>query len=88
MTVLMVTHDVEEAVFLSDRIVVLGDGPGRVRDVVPVTLPRPRDRADPAFVSLRSSILALLGTLPRPAEASIAPAPVGRFSPRADRRTA
>jgi sulfonate transport system ATP-binding protein len=87
-TMLKVTHDVEEAVFLSDRIVVLGDGPGRVRDVVPITLPRPRERADPAFVALRSNILALLSTLPRPAEASTAPAPVGRFSPRADHRIA
>ncbi|MFG1477673.1 ABC transporter ATP-binding protein [Xanthobacter sp. V4C-4] len=42
LTVLFVTHDVEEAVYLSDRIVVMGIGPGRVRETFHVGLPRPR----------------------------------------------
>ncbi|GLI24544.1 NitT/TauT family transport system ATP-binding protein [Xanthobacter flavus] len=42
LTVLFVTHDVEEAVYLSDRIVVMGIGPGRVRETFRVDLPRPR----------------------------------------------
>jgi sulfonate transport system ATP-binding protein len=59
-TVLMVTHDVEEAVFLSDRIVVLAPRPGRIRTVVDVDLPHPRDRMNPAFGALRRSVVSQL----------------------------
>jgi NitT/TauT family transport system ATP-binding protein len=45
-TVLFVTHSVEEAVFLSDRVVVLTRAPGRVKQIVRIDLPRPRKRAD------------------------------------------
>jgi NitT/TauT family transport system ATP-binding protein len=48
LTVLFVTHDVEEAVVLADRIVVLAPRPGRVREVVTVDLPRPRSAVDEA----------------------------------------
>jgi sulfonate transport system ATP-binding protein len=61
-TVLMVTHDVEEAVFLSDQIVVIEPRPGRVRRVIDIPLAQPRRRADPAFISLREEILGLLGS--------------------------
>jgi sulfonate transport system ATP-binding protein len=56
-TVLLVTHDVEEAVFLSDRIVVLAPRPGRAQRIVSVDLPHPRDRVDPAFGALRKKVL-------------------------------
>jgi NitT/TauT family transport system ATP-binding protein len=45
-TVLFVTHSVEEAVFLSDRVVMLTSSPGRIKDVIKIDLPRPRQRAE------------------------------------------
>jgi ABC-type nitrate/sulfonate/bicarbonate transport system ATPase subunit len=60
-TMLLVTHDVSEALYLSDRIVVLDQRPGRVLDVISNDLQRPRSRHDPAFVALSERILQLLG---------------------------
>jgi NitT/TauT family transport system ATP-binding protein len=45
-TVLFVTHSVEEAVFLSDRVVMMTSSPGRIKDVITIDLPRPRERAE------------------------------------------
>ncbi|MGD0090236.1 MAG: ABC transporter ATP-binding protein [Planctomycetota bacterium] len=56
-TIVFVTHSVEEAVRLSDRIVVLGSQPGRVRKIIPVPFPHPRDFLDPELVELRANIL-------------------------------
>lgn len=42
-SVLIITHNIEEAVFLADRIVVLGANPGHIRQIIPVTIPHPRD---------------------------------------------
>lgn len=63
-TVLFVTHDVEEAIFLSDRVVVMGTQPGRVRKVLDVPGDRPRDQVqfakNPAFSELRAELLRLI----------------------------
>jgi NitT/TauT family transport system ATP-binding protein len=58
-TVLLVTHDIGEAVYLADRLVIMAGHPGRVREIVPVHLPRPRRyalQADPEFVRLRDHV--------------------------------
>jgi sulfonate transport system ATP-binding protein len=44
MTMILVTHDIEEAVYLGDRVVVMAKQPGRIKKIVSVELPRPRDR--------------------------------------------
>lgn len=65
-TVLLVTHDVEEAIFLSDRILVLSERPGTVRYVETITAPRPRPRnflTSPAFSTIRARLLAELGLI-------------------------
>lgn len=56
-TMLLVTHDVEEAVFLGDRVVVMQPNPGRIRRIVDVDLPHPRSRSDPRFIALRDDVL-------------------------------
>ncbi|MDR1081583.1 MAG: ABC transporter ATP-binding protein [Deltaproteobacteria bacterium] len=69
-TMVMVTHDVDEAIYLSDRIVVMTAGPGRVETVIPVPFPRPRARNTPDFLGLRGRILEILnfaGRLEEPA---------------------
>ncbi|MGD0558157.1 MAG: ABC transporter ATP-binding protein [Streptosporangiaceae bacterium] len=59
-TVLLVTHDVREAVYLSDRIYVFSARPATVVDSVPVGLPRPRDFGSPEFAALEKRLLDLL----------------------------
>jgi NitT/TauT family transport system ATP-binding protein len=60
-TIVFVTHSVEEAVRLADRVVIMASQPGRIRKIVPVSLPHPRDFLDPELVELRSMILNELG---------------------------
>ncbi|MBU2497525.1 MAG: ABC transporter ATP-binding protein [Proteobacteria bacterium] len=62
-TVLFVTHSIEESVYLADKVVVMKGQPGKVKEIIPVDLPRPRDlsiKDDPHFVKLRRHIWNLL----------------------------
>ena len=59
-TLLMVTHDIDEAVFLSDRVLVLEAHPGTLREVVPVLLARPRERTDPLLANARALVVSAL----------------------------
>jgi ABC-type nitrate/sulfonate/bicarbonate transport system ATPase subunit len=59
-TMLLVTHDIDEAIYMSDRIVIMTQRPGRIERMIPVNLERPRNRSSAEFLELRSEILELL----------------------------
>ncbi len=61
-TVVFVTHSLEEAVYLAERIIVLSEKPARIKASFTVDLPRPRDFAHPGFVALRKQLGELVGT--------------------------
>jgi NitT/TauT family transport system ATP-binding protein len=73
--VILVTHNIEEALAMADRVVVLSHRPSQVLSVVPVELPRPRDRKSEAFYALTDHLYSLIteGASPAPA----APTPAG-----------
>jgi NitT/TauT family transport system ATP-binding protein len=56
-TIVFVTHSVDEAVFISDRIAILTKRPAQIKEIVNIPWPRPRDRASPDFVAMRKHIL-------------------------------
>ena len=58
--ILLVTHDIEEAVYLSDRVVVMSPRPGRVIGELAISMPHPRDRTSEEFVSCRRQIMEML----------------------------
>jgi NitT/TauT family transport system ATP-binding protein len=60
-TILFVTHDIEESVQLADRVVVLSARPGRIRRIVNVDIPHPRDLSDPRYLALRDEIFGEIG---------------------------
>jgi ABC-type nitrate/sulfonate/bicarbonate transport system ATPase subunit len=60
MTTVMVTHDVDEAIYMANRIVVMSARPAKIEKVIEVELGRPRKRDDPDFLALRAKILQLL----------------------------
>jgi NitT/TauT family transport system ATP-binding protein len=63
-TILFVTHDIDESVYLADRVVVLTHSPTEVKEILPIDLPRPRDqiatKAEPAFADLRAHVQRLI----------------------------
>ncbi|MDR1930040.1 MAG: ABC transporter ATP-binding protein [Treponema sp.] len=57
--IVMVTHDVSEAVYLSDEVVVFSPGPGTIRNRIPVDIARPRARTDPGIIDIQDRIFAM-----------------------------
>lgn len=55
-TMVLVTHDIDEAIYLGDRVVIMSPRPGTVKRIIPVPLPRPRDRSSYEFVQIRKEI--------------------------------
>jgi NitT/TauT family transport system ATP-binding protein len=60
-TILFVTHDIEEAVQLADRVLVMSKRPATIQEEVIVNLPRPRDLDSPAYLATRDKIFAIMG---------------------------
>ncbi|MBQ7148408.1 MAG: ABC transporter ATP-binding protein [Pseudobutyrivibrio sp.] len=56
-TMILVTHDIDEAIFLSDRIIIFSERPGSVKEIINVNLSRPRDRSKEEFLHIRKKIL-------------------------------
>lgn len=62
-TVLLVTHDIDEAIFMSDRVVVMKSRPGKIKEIIDVDLPRPRDyrvRTSPLFLKYKARAVDLV----------------------------
>jgi NitT/TauT family transport system ATP-binding protein len=78
-TILMVTHNIEEAAAMADRLVIMGTSPGRIIAEVNVDLPHPRHRKSPQFLKLIDHIYAILAgqTQPEPVEMGTAPGKPG-----------
>jgi NitT/TauT family transport system ATP-binding protein len=81
--ILLVTHNIEEAVLLADRILVLSSNPGRIRAEIAVTLGHPREREDPTFQELVEEIYCILTTRPTPERATSEPLTLGHRLPQA-----
>lgn len=60
-TIILVTHDIDEAVQLADRVVVLSARPAKIQKIVNIDIPHPRDISSPAYLTLRDSILRQIG---------------------------
>ena len=56
-TMIIVTHEIDEAIYLSNRVVIMGKNPGVVKRIVPVDLPFPRDRTSTEFLEIRGEIM-------------------------------
>src|SRR5215467_7412344 len=79
-SVLMVTHNIEEAVLMCDRILVFSSNPGRVASELTVPFPHPRNRLDPAFRQLVDDIYALMTRRPKPGPRAPAAPPTANIA--------
>jgi sulfonate transport system ATP-binding protein len=59
-TIIFITHNIEEAVYLAERILVLSNKPAEIKEEVIIDLPRPRNFADPKFVEIRKHVTDLI----------------------------
>ena len=82
LTTILVTHDLDEAVFLGDRLLVLSNPPTRISGVLPVPLGRPRDRATPEFAEVRSRLLELTLGVQKSGSPQIGVGGLGAAQPR------
>jgi NitT/TauT family transport system ATP-binding protein len=80
-SVLMVTHNIEEAVLMCDRILVFSSSPGRVEHELRVPFPHPRNRLDPAFRKMVDDIYGLMTRRPVPSPRTVTPAPASIAMP-------
>ncbi|WP_144112736.1 ABC transporter ATP-binding protein [Paraburkholderia sp. BCC1886] len=80
-TMILVTHDVDEALYLGDRVVTMAPRPGRIERIVDVSLPRPRERHDPRFIRLRDEVLADFAETADPADDANDDRPSGGGTP-------
>jgi ABC-type nitrate/sulfonate/bicarbonate transport system ATPase subunit len=74
-TSLLVTHDIDEAIYMSDRIVIMTPRPGSIDQILPVSLDRPRNRSSSDFLQLRGDILDLLHLAGQGSSGSVVAAP-------------
>ena len=79
-SILLVTHNIEEAILLADRIVVLGTNPGRIRGEVHIEIPRPRDKNGPRFRALMDHVYTVMTNPEAPVGEVPAAQPSKRFS--------
>ncbi len=75
--VLIVTHNIEEAVLMCDRVLVFSTNPGRIAAEIPIPLPHPRDRQDPNFTQLVEDIYVLMTARPRTSSSGVKQAAIG-----------
>jgi ABC-type nitrate/sulfonate/bicarbonate transport system ATPase subunit len=60
-TILFVTHDIDEAVQMADRVVVLSSRPAKIKDILTIDIPHPRNISSPRYLELRDELLKQIG---------------------------